>query len=139
MSTRWRGPLRIVLWLVVGAAIGVAAGFLVGWVIWPIEFTEADPTVLEESYQRDYTVMIAAAYDLDGDLLLARRRLASLGKDDLDGWLLSVIVESLDREDEVQTRQLVHLASVLGVESPVMAPFLDASASGGAEEAGGQP
>lgn len=125
MTTRWRSVLRIVLWLAAGAALGVTAGFLVGWVIWPIEFTEADPTVLEESYQRDYTIMIAAAYDLDGDLIAARRRLAGLGKDDVDGWLLTVAVDHiLGQEDEVEVRQLVQLASDLGLESPLMAPYL---------------
>ncbi len=137
MSGKWRGPLRVILWLAAGAALGVTAGFLVGWVIWPIEFTEADPTVLEESYQRDYTIMIAAAYDLDGDLVSARRRLASLGRDDVDGWLLEVTVDHiLGQEDQDEIRQLVHLAADLGLESPLMAPYLptpDAAAGQGRE------
>lgn len=125
MSGTLRGVLRILLWLVIGAAIGVIAGFLVGWVIWPIEFTEADPTVLEESYKRDYTIMIAAAYDLDGDLIQARRRLASLGTADSEEWLMTVTVDHiLDQGDEGEIRQLVKLAGDLGLESPLMAPYL---------------
>ncbi len=138
MSGKWRRPLRIVLWLAAGAALGLVAGFLVGWVIWPLEFTEADPTVLEESFQRDYTVMIAAAYDLDGDLVAARRRLASLGKDDVDKWLLTVAVDHiLGQEDEGEIRHLVRLASDLGLESPVMAPYVPGSDSEAG--AGGEP
>ncbi len=139
MSAKRRAVLRIVLWLAVGAAGGIAAGFLVGWVIWPIEVTEADPTVLEDSYQLDYTIMIAAAYDLDGDMVLARQRLASLGKDDVDGWLLTVTVDHiLGQEDEGEIRHLVRLASDLGLESPVMTPYLSVPT---ADDAGqeGQP
>jgi hypothetical protein len=125
MSGKWRGILRTLLWLLLGAAIGVAVGFLVGWVLWPIEFTEADPTVMEQSYQRDYTIMIAAAYELDGDLVLAQRRLASLGKADGDNWLLSVTVDHiLEQGDQGEIRQLVGLAGDLGLDSPVMAPYV---------------
>lgn len=142
MSGKWRGILRILLWLAVGAAVGAAAGFLVGWVIWPIEFTEADPTVLEESYQRDYTMMIAAAYNLDGDLISARRRLASLGKEDSDDWLLTVTVDHiLNQGDDVEIRQLVQLATDLGLESPLIAPYVSDSpvgAAGGAGQEGQQ-
>ncbi len=130
MSGRLRGVLRVVVWLLVGAVIGVAFGFLVGWVIWPIEFTEADPTVLEDSYQRDYTVMIAAAYELNGDLPQAQRRLASLGTGDGDGWLLTVTVDHiLGQGEEGEIRQLVRLADDLGLASPLMAPYLDGSES----------
>jgi hypothetical protein len=133
MSEKWYGVGRIVLWLAVGIAIGGVTGLVVGWVIWPIEFTEADPTVLEESYQREYTVMIAAAYDLDGDLISARRRLASLGQDDADEWLLGVTVDYiLEERDEDEIRQLVKLANDLGLESPLMAPYVE---DGGAEAA----
>lgn len=137
MSESWRGVLRTLLWLAMGAAIGAAAGFLVGWVLWPIEFTEADPTVLEESFQRDYTIMIAAAYELDGDLLMARRRLASLGREDSDSWLLTVTVDHiLNQGDEAEIRQLVRLAGDLGLESPVMAPFVSQSAEGSGSATG---
>ena len=132
MSGRSRGVLRVLAWLAVGALIGIAFGFLVGWVIWPIEFTEADPTVLEESYRRDYTIMIAAAYELDQDLNLARRRLASLGAEDAEGWLLTVTVDQiLGGGQDSEIRQLVTLADDLGLQSPVMAPYLDEPEPGG--------
>jgi hypothetical protein len=142
MSVKMRGVFRVVIWLVVGAVIGVAFGFLVGWVIWPIEFTEADPTVLEEGYQRDYTVMIAAAYELNGDLALAQRRLGTLGMGDSDGWLLSVTVDHiLGQGDEGEIRHLVRLADDLGLASPLMAPYLSkpgSSPASGVEPGGDQ-
>ena len=138
MSGELRGVLRVVVWLTMGAVIGVVFGFLVGWVIWPIEFTEADPTVLEDSYQRDYTVMIAAAYELNDDLALAQRRLASLGTGDSDGWLLTVTVDHiLSQGDEREIRQLVRLAGDLGLASPLMAPYL--TGPGPNPESGAEP
>ncbi len=117
-----------------GALIGIAFGFLVGWVIWPIEFSEADPTVLEETYQRDYTIMIAAAYELDQDLTLAKRRLASLGTGDGEGWLLEVTVDHiLGDGQESEIRHLARLADDLGLHSPLMAPYLAQPESGGDE------
>jgi hypothetical protein len=146
MSGTLRGVLRVLLWLAVGAAIGVIAGFLVGWVVWPIEFTEADPTVLEDSYKRDYTIMIAAAYELDGDLIEARRRLASLGMADSEEWLMTVTVDHiLGQGDEGEIRQLVRLAGDMGLDSPLMAPYLTGpnvdsggTAPGGGSQLGGQ-
>lgn len=121
----WQRLLRVVLWLSLGAILGIAAGLLLGWAVWPIEFTEADPTVLEEGYQRDYTVMIATAYSFDEDLNAARQRLNTLGRADANAWLLSVTVDHiLNRADENEIRYLVRLANDVGLYSPVMDPYL---------------
>jgi hypothetical protein len=131
----WQRLLRIVLWLGLGVILGLASGLLLGWVVWPIEFTEADPTVLEESYQEDYTVMIATAYSLDQDLNGARQKLSRLGKQDSNAWLLSVTVDYiLNQSDEDEIRYLVQLASDLGLYSPAMDPYLTDSAPGVADE-----
>lgn len=125
MSGKWRGILRIVVWLFVGIVVGVAVGLLVGWVVWPIEYSEADPTVLEQRYQRDYTIMVATAYELNGDLSLAEKRLDSLGKMDSDDWLMTVTVDHiLGQGDEREIRQLVRLAGDFGLRSPLMEPYL---------------
>ena len=131
MTPWWERLLRIVFWLGVGLILGVGTGLILGWVVWPIEFTEADPTVLEDSYRRDYTVMIAAAYSLDEDLNVARQRLHSLGKADGNAWMLSVTVDFILAEsDETEIRHLVRLADDLGLYSPAMEPFMPATEPG---------
>lgn len=131
MTPWWERLLRIVFWLGAGLILGLGTGLILGWVVWPIEFTEADPTVLEDSYRRDYTVMIAAAYSLDEDLNVARQRLHSLGKADGNAWLLSVTVDYILAEgDETEIRHLVRLADDLGLYSPAMEPFLPATGPG---------
>ncbi len=99
---------------------------LVGWVLWPLEYTEADPSILEERFQRDYTLMIAEAYSLDRDMSLARSRLRTLGKSNLESWVLSVTVDHIIGEgSENESLYLVNLADDMGMYSPVMDPFLD--------------
>jgi hypothetical protein len=120
-----RGRVRHILWVGLGLLFGVGLGLFLGWVALPVEFTEADPAILEERYQRDYTVMIAANYALDGDLAGARRRLATLGKADTNGWVLDqVVAHILENENETEIRQLVLLARDLGLSSPAMTPYL---------------
>ena len=117
--------LRIVGWVALGLLIGAGLGLVVGWVVWPLEYVEADPTVLEGSYFEDYVVMISAAYSLDEDLGLARGRLNSLGLENVDSWYLSFTVDQiLAGADEENIVFLVKLADDLGLYSPVMEPYL---------------
>jgi hypothetical protein len=115
------------MWLGLGLLLGVAFGLFLGWVAWPAEFSDTDPTFLNDGYQRDYALMIASAYSLDGDLSIARRRLRSLGLEDSSGWLLLVTVDHiLNSGDETGSRLLVKLSSDLGLYSPAMDPYLPA-------------
>jgi hypothetical protein len=59
--------------------VGIIFGLLVTWVLWPVEFTNADVVDLRQSYKDDYLRMISSAYMADGDLAAARQRLVQLG------------------------------------------------------------
>jgi len=132
MTSGLQKALRLILWLGLGIVLGIAVGLLIGWVVWPIEFSEADPTVLEDSYQHDYTVMIASAYSLDQDPNVARQRLHSLGIEDIDAWLLSVTVNHiLTGADRTEIEHLVKLSTDFGLYSPAMDPYLTNDESGG--------
>ncbi len=131
MVQNWRDLVKLTLLLVLGLAAGIGLGLFLGWVAWPAEFTEADPTVLEESYQHDYALMIAAAYSLDEDLDDARRRIRSLGLEDSDAWLMAMTVDYiLIGGNELEIRQLVRLSTDLGLYSPLMEPFLEGDTVG---------
>jgi hypothetical protein len=119
------GKLRTAGWLTAGLLIGIGLGFLVGWGIWPTQFTEADPTILQENYRRDYALMIAVNYAQDGDFGGARRRLFQLGAENLEGWLLDLTVETiLSGTAEQDAVYLVRLCRDLDIYSPVMEPYL---------------
>ena len=117
---RW---LRNIFLFVVGLALGIGLGLLVGWVIWPTEYTNATPVILQDAYRQDYLRMIAANYTEDEDLATAVSRLDSLGNgsDQLFSFMLDAI---LIGEDEAEIRQLVRLADALGFTSPAMQPYL---------------
>ncbi len=123
---------RVILWIGLGLVVGISAGLYLGWVVWPPEFTNTDPSILRDDYQREYALMIAQAYALDGDLDGARRRLSSLGEPEPDRWLLSLTVDTIlsGRDEQREIRPLVRLAADLGLSSPAMAPYLDGAGQG---------
>lgn len=124
MNISTQSVLRTIGWLVVGLVVGLGLGLFLGWVVWPAEFTDADPTVLEDQYKRDYTLMIASTYWIDADLNAARIRLDNLGTDDPFGWYRDIALDYiLGEENEEDIRYLVNLAADLGIYSQVMEPY----------------
>jgi len=121
--------LRIPFFILLGLALGIGLGLIIGWIAWPTEFTDANPAVLQENYRRDYILMIADAYALDGNLAAARQRLDSLGED-ADALLLDIVIDAILRQqNEAQIRRLTQLADDLGLYTPAMAPYVDATAT----------
>ena len=118
---RW---LRNIALILVGLAMGVGLGLLLGWVVWPTEYTDATPIILQDAYRRDYLRMIAGAYAEDGDLAAAADRLDSLGPNGSEELFSLMLDAILAGNDESETRQLVQLAAALGFTSPAMQPYL---------------
>jgi len=124
MNSQNQALIRTAAWILLGLILGASFGLMLGWLVWPTQFTEADPTVLEEKYQRDYTLMTASAYWVEKDLEFAKRRLQSLGKEDYLSWYRGVTIDSiLNDADETQILHLVKLAADLGIHSPAMEPY----------------
>jgi hypothetical protein len=132
-----RNWLRAVLWICLGLGLGLSLGLYLGWVAWPTEFVDADPSILRDEYRRDYTLMIAQAYVQDGDLAAAQRRLYSLGGEAPDRWLLTLTVDAIlaGRDEETIILPLVALSRDLGLSSPAMAPYIqDTPTEGNVQE-----
>lgn len=69
-------------WLIVGVAVGLLIGLLYGWLVQPVEFVDTTPDSLRSDYRTDFVLMVAEAYQGEGDLGQAERRLALLGPED---------------------------------------------------------
>ena len=69
------------MWVALAAAAGIGFGLLYGWVIDPVEFVDLTPDTLRADYRADYILMVAEAYQAEGDADAAARRLALFGSD----------------------------------------------------------
>ena len=118
--------------ILLGLAMGLGLGLYLGWVAWPTEFTDAAPQILQEQYRKDYALMIATTYALDGDLRSAERRVNSLaGEGNGRSYFFAVTLDTILRnEDEEAMRQMVRLAVDLGLDSPAFTRYLAGGGNG---------
>ena len=119
--------VRRLLILLLGLVLGVGLGLFLGWVAWPTQYEDADPTLLAEAYRHDYVVMVAAAYSADGDIQTASQRLRAAwldSPDPLRDYLAFTVEAILDNGLEQDLRHLVRLATDLGLSSSAMEPYL---------------
>jgi hypothetical protein len=121
------GMRKILLLALAGLSAGVGLGLLIGWVLWPVQYTHTAPPQLRQDYRDDYVLMVAAAYQVEGDLGSARVRLA-----ELDGTAPArPVVELAERWIAEGGRSgdillLARLADALEAATPAMAPYLEA-------------
>lgn len=67
---------------IVGLIVGTIFGLVVlGWWIWPVEWTDATPAELNFDHQVEYLHMAIEAYAKTGDTAKAQERYAALGPD----------------------------------------------------------
>ena len=117
---------RISLLALIGLAAGIALGLLIGWVLWKVEYTNTAPAQLRQDYRDDYVVIIASAYQVEGNLGAARDRLSQLNPTDPAQPVIDLterLIAANGRPSDIEA--LVHLAEDLGAATPTMAPYLE--------------
>ncbi len=70
-------------WFIGAAAfvVGMIFGLVVlGWWIWPVQWTDASPAHLQEAFQEDYLRMAIDSFTLNGNVSLAQERYQALGE-----------------------------------------------------------
>jgi hypothetical protein len=116
----------LVVQATVGVVIGLALGFAIGWGLWPVEYTNTSPDVLRQDYHDDYIVMVATAYEVEGDLERARERLALLDPQEPTAPMIELAERLIEVNGDVEDiARLARLAGALGAITPTLAPYLE--------------
>ncbi len=67
-------------WAAVGLIVGLALGLLYAWVISPVEWKDASPSLLSEPYRQEWLRMAIDSYAANRDADLALTRYQALGE-----------------------------------------------------------
>lgn len=109
-----------------GVAIGIGLAFLIGWVLFPIVRYGESPASMRRDYQDEYVRLTALAYQIDGDLALAEKRLSALNGTSSTAPLTELITRWINEgRSQALISPLVRLARDFGVDTPPMTPYLD--------------
>jgi len=139
-TVSWKAALQAIrfgtlfkgLLLVVGLALGVAAGVGYAWGLNPVTFYNVDPVDLRSEHREQWILNTAAAYCLDGDLDRARERLAGLDDPQI-GRTVADLTERYIRAGQPATRiiALASLAQALGNSTDEIMAYLAIAPPGG--------
>ena len=109
-----------------GVAIGIGLAFLIGWVLFPIDRYDESPASMRMDYQDEYVRLTALAYQVDGDLALAERRLSALNGTSSTAPLIELITRWINEDrSHALISPLVRLARDFDADTPSMVPYLD--------------
>jgi len=109
----------------VGVAAGLALGLAIGW-LWQVQYTNTTPAVLRQDYHDDYVVMVATAYEVEGDLERARERLALLDAENPAVAVVELAERLIEAGGSVKDiTRLARLAWALKAITPTLVPYLE--------------
>lgn len=118
-------PRQWIRWALIGVAIGAALGVAIGWWLWPVTYTNAPLSALRQDYRDEVVLMIATAYELEGDGEWARERLAFLSPDDPAAPVVELAERRIEEGgSEEEIRRLARLASAVDAPAPSLTPHL---------------
>jgi hypothetical protein len=104
-------------WPLITFVAGLLLGWLViGWWLWPVEWRNALPQDLAPRLQNQYLTMVAESYAANGNVQLARDRLAGWPADEL-AVALGNTQENLAATDAARAANVQLLASALSLST----------------------
>jgi len=116
--------VRFLVSLILGIGFGIGAGLVLGWGVFPIEYSEGSLPELARQHTDDYTVMVAAGYVADGDIQGALERLNLLGVDNSPAHVQEVTERYITNSRDIGDIQLlVALSEGFGRLTPIMEPY----------------
>jgi hypothetical protein len=135
------------IWIGIAFLVGLLIGWLVlGWWIWPLEWTNAHMRDVRPEEQKVYLAAVAEAYELTGDREVALERLAGMGSQEYVTELAADLrqeseaagdIVTADRITTLATAFSLDLSSVEVPDAGVSEPGQTPVPSGEAEGVGG--
>jgi hypothetical protein len=111
--------MRKIIVALIALTIGLGAGVAIGWYVWPVTYTEAQPNRMGASWKDESIWMAAQAFAYDRDLEAAQARLRPLGAEDLGALVLDRATRAIEQKlPATQIAYLVRLAAALGARAP---------------------
>ncbi len=119
--------------------VGLFLGWLViGWWLWPVQWTNSDPWQLRPKHQRTFVRLVAEDFGRSGDVSQAQEALAGWDKDALAELLAAMENEAASPEERRRLAALAEalempdvgeslLASLLGQKAILLSSILSAS------------
>jgi hypothetical protein len=121
------------LYLLTGALLGLVAGLILAWGIYPSTVVDVPPSSLSDEYRNQYRAAVALAFATSGDLGRAQARLNLLGDPDPVRALVSQAqLTLLDETAQREARALSQLAGAL--EALLASQETDVAAEGASAE-----
>ena len=116
--------VRFILSLFVALIVGALLGLYLGWVQFPVKYTDSGAARLAQRFKDEYTVMVANAYLDDSDLTGALERMRFLGVENVPAYIQDTTERYITNSSNVtDIRALVALSSGLGRLTPIMQPY----------------
>ena len=116
--------VRFILSFLAALIIGTLLGLYLGWVQFPVKYTDSSADRLTQRNKDQYTVMIANAYLDDGDLTGALERMRLLGVENVPAYIQDTTERYITNSSDVtDIRSLVALSAGLGRLTPIMQPY----------------
>ncbi len=96
--------------------LGVILGWLVlGWVLFPLQYTDADPWDLRASAKAQYVQMAADSFSLTQDKALAQERLRGFNQPELNSIVSSLVAERNRAGRGLEAQRLTAFAKAYGL------------------------
>ncbi len=107
---------RAIMAGIVGLVVGCLMGWiLLGWVIFPVTWTNADPWDLRPEQAEVYIKLVADSYSINEDGELARQRMAGFDRQEVSEILGALTAEAEEAGDADGKRRLQYLGLALDV------------------------
>ncbi len=116
--------VRFVLSFIAALVVGLLFGLYLGWVQFPVKYTDSSADRLAQRFKDEYTVMVANGYLSDGDLTSALERMRALGVENVPAYIQDTTERYITNSSSVtDIRALVALSGGLGRLTPIMEPY----------------